>query len=88
LTALGFEEDPAQEPIAASYSATGVLAQAANKTGRAKADFELREISAAEYDRLKAILQPLVRWASRRFIYRAASKMRDGILRNAKAVYG
>jgi hypothetical protein len=35
----------------------GVLAEAAHKTGRAKADFELREISAVEYERLKAILQ-------------------------------
>jgi hypothetical protein len=33
--------DPAKEPIAASYSAPGVLAEAAHKTGRAKGDFEL-----------------------------------------------
>jgi hypothetical protein len=34
--------DPAaaKEPIATSYSAPGVLAEAAHKTGRAKADFE------------------------------------------------
>jgi hypothetical protein len=34
-----------------------VLAEAAHKTGRAKADFELREISKAEYERIKALLQ-------------------------------
>jgi hypothetical protein len=50
------KDDPAKEPVAASYSAPGVLAEAAHKTGRAKADFELREISKEEYDRLKSVL--------------------------------
>ena len=50
------KDDPAKEPIAASYSSPGVLAEAAHKTGRAKADFELREISKEEYERLKALL--------------------------------
>jgi hypothetical protein len=50
------KDDPAKEPIAASYSAPGVLADAAHKTGRAKADFELREISKEEYERLQALL--------------------------------
>jgi hypothetical protein len=50
------KDDPAKEPIAASSSAPGVLAEAAHKTGRAKADFELREISKEEYDRIKSIL--------------------------------
>ena len=49
------EDDPAKEPVAASYSAPGVLAEAAHKTGRAKADFELREISREEYERIKSI---------------------------------
>ena len=49
--------DQAKEPIAASYSAPGVLAEAAHKTGRAKADFELREISKEEYERLRRLLQ-------------------------------
>jgi hypothetical protein len=44
------KDDPAKEPIAASYSAPGVLAEAAHKTGRGKADFELREISRKEYE--------------------------------------
>jgi hypothetical protein len=50
------KNDPAKEPIAASYSAPGVLAEAAHKTGRAKADFELREISRPEYERFKSFL--------------------------------
>ena len=49
------KDDPAKEPITASYSAPGVLAEAAHKTGRAKADFELREISREEYERLRSI---------------------------------
>jgi hypothetical protein len=32
-------------------------AEAAHKTGRAKADFELREISKEEYERLKSLLR-------------------------------
>ena len=51
------KDDPAKEPIAASYSAPGVLAEAAHKTGRAKVDFELREISREEYERLRSLLQ-------------------------------
>ncbi len=51
------KSDPAKEPVAASYSAPGVLSEAAHKTGRAKADFELREISREEYQRLKSLLQ-------------------------------
>jgi hypothetical protein len=51
------KSDPAKEPVAASYSAPGVLSEAAHKTGRAKADFELREISREEYERLKSLLQ-------------------------------
>jgi hypothetical protein len=34
------KDDPAKQPIAASYSSPGVLAEAPYKTGRAKADFE------------------------------------------------
>jgi hypothetical protein len=50
------KDDPAKEPIATSYSSPGVLAAAAHKTGRAKADFELREIGREEYERIKALL--------------------------------
>ena len=50
------KDDSAKEPIATSYSAPGVLAEAAHKTGRAKADFELREISREEYERIKSLI--------------------------------
>ena len=50
------KDDPAKEPVATRYSAPGVLAEAVHKTGRAKADFELREISREEYDRLRSLL--------------------------------
>jgi hypothetical protein len=50
-------DDPAKEPTAASYSVPGVLAEAAHKTGRAKADSELRKISKEEYERIKSLLQ-------------------------------
>jgi hypothetical protein len=51
------KDDPAKEPVATSSSVPGVLAEAAHKTGRAKADFELREISREEYERLRSLLQ-------------------------------
>ena len=51
------KDDPAKEPIATSSSAPGVLAEAAHRTGRAKADFELREIAKEEYERLRRLLQ-------------------------------
>ena len=49
-------DDPAKEPIAASYSAPGVLAEAAHKTGRAKTDYELQQITKQEHDRVKVLL--------------------------------
>jgi hypothetical protein len=49
------KDDPAKEPVATSDSSSGVLADAAHKTGRAKADFELREISREEYERIKTL---------------------------------
>jgi hypothetical protein len=51
------KNDPAKEPVAASYSAPEALAEAAHKTGRAKADFELREISREEYERLRRFIK-------------------------------
>ena len=50
------KDDPAKEPIAASYSAPAVLAEAAHKTGRAKVDFELLQIAREEYNRIKSLL--------------------------------
>jgi len=51
------KDDPAKEPIAANYSAPGVFAEAAHKTGRAKTDFELREINREEYEGIRSLLQ-------------------------------
>ncbi|HEX3443381.1 MAG TPA: hypothetical protein VHS80_01590 [Chthoniobacterales bacterium] len=51
------KDDAAKEPIAVSYSAPGVLAEAAHRTGKAKADFELRKISKEQYERIKSLLQ-------------------------------
>ena len=50
------KDDPAKEPIATSYSSPGVLAEAAHKTGSPKSDFELRQITKQEHDRLKELL--------------------------------
>jgi hypothetical protein len=50
------KDDPAKEPIAASYSAPGVLAEAAHKTGRAKSDLEIRQISKTEFQTLQRFL--------------------------------
>ena len=50
------KDDPAKEPVATSYSSPGVLAEAAHKTARAKADFELREISREEHERIKSLI--------------------------------
>jgi hypothetical protein len=50
------KDDPAKEPVSASYSSPGVLAEAAHKTGRAKVDFELRGISRKEYERIKSLV--------------------------------
>ncbi len=49
------KDDPAKEPLATNYSAPGVLAEAAHRTGRAKGDFELVQITKAEYHRLKSL---------------------------------
>jgi hypothetical protein len=46
------KDDAAKEPIAASYSAPGVLADASEKTGLPKDCFELRQISREEYERV------------------------------------
>jgi hypothetical protein len=50
------KDDPAREPVATSDSSPAVLAEAAHKTARAKADFELREISKEAYERLRSFI--------------------------------
>ena len=41
---------------AAGYSAPGVLAEAADKTGRAKGDFEIARISREQFDQIKSLI--------------------------------
>ena len=48
--------DAAQEPLAVSYSATDVLAQAESRTGKAKANFKLRQIDKEQYEILKKLI--------------------------------
>jgi hypothetical protein len=43
--------------LASSYSSPGVLAEAAHKAGRTKADFEFVRIVREEYERIKSLLQ-------------------------------
>ena len=48
-------DDAAQEPLAVSYSATHVLAQAESRTGRTQVNFKLRQIDKEQYEILKNI---------------------------------
>jgi len=50
------KSDPAQESIAVGDSAPGTLADAAHKTGRPKADFELLQINREQFEKLKRFL--------------------------------
>ena len=50
------KDDPAKEPIAIGYSIPGIIADAAEKTGRPRTDFEVQEISRERYERLKRFL--------------------------------
>jgi hypothetical protein len=45
-----------KNPLPQATAHPGVLADAAHKTGRSKTDFELREISREEYERLKSLI--------------------------------
>src|SRR5260221_11451413 len=47
------KDDPAKEPIAASYSAPGVLAEAAPRTARARQASRLRTITKGAWDRVQ-----------------------------------
>ena len=42
------KNDPAREPVAISYSPADAIREASDKSGRAKSDFELRQISRYE----------------------------------------
>jgi hypothetical protein len=45
------------QPFLVRLAFRGFAAEAAHKNGRAKADFELREISREEYERIRQLLQ-------------------------------
>ena len=48
--------DPAEEPITASFSIHRILAEAAEKAGRLKDDFEVVEITKDRYEKLRQFL--------------------------------
>ena len=47
------EDDPAKEPVAMGYSISGIIADAAKKIGRPRADFEVQEISRGRFEKLR-----------------------------------
>jgi hypothetical protein len=50
------KDDPAKEPIATGYSIPDILADASEKTGRPRSEFEVHEISKGRYEKLKKFL--------------------------------
>lgn len=50
------KQDPAKEPLATGESIPAIIADAAQKTGRPRADFEVEEISRERYEKLKVFL--------------------------------
>jgi hypothetical protein len=49
-------DDPAREPVTTGYSIPGIIASAAEKTGRDRKDFEVEQITAEQYRVLKQFL--------------------------------
>ena len=49
-------DDPSKEPIAVGYSITGIMADAAERTGRSRNDFEVQEITRKRFERLKSFV--------------------------------
>jgi hypothetical protein len=47
------KDDPSKEPIAIGYSITGIIADAADRTGRSRNDFEVLEITRERYEKLR-----------------------------------
>jgi hypothetical protein len=47
------KDDPSKEPIAIGYSITGIMADAAGRTGRSRNDFEVAEITRERFERLR-----------------------------------
>jgi hypothetical protein len=50
------KDDPAREPITVGASIPAVLADAAEKIGRSKSDFEVQQISKERFEKLKQFL--------------------------------
>lgn len=50
------KDDPAKEPISVGTSVPGIIAHAAQKTGRARGDFEVEEITEEQFEILKHFL--------------------------------
>ena len=50
------KDDPAREPITIGYSIPRILADASERTGRARSDFEVQRISKERYEKLKKFL--------------------------------
>lgn len=50
------KSDPAKEPLATGESIPRIIADAAQKTGRLRADFEVEEICRERYEKLKKFL--------------------------------
>jgi hypothetical protein len=49
-------DDPAREPVTTGYSIPGIIASAAEKTGRDRKEFEVEQITAEQYRVLKQFL--------------------------------
>lgn len=50
------KDDPAKEPLATGESIPGIIATAAEKTGRPRSDFQVEEISPERFEKLKVFL--------------------------------
>jgi hypothetical protein len=50
------KDDPAREPITIGYSIPRILADASEKIGRPRSDFEVQEITKERYEKLKKFL--------------------------------
>jgi hypothetical protein len=48
---------PVKEPIAVGYSVGGTIADAAEKTGRTRSDFEVLEISRGRFEKLREFVE-------------------------------
>jgi hypothetical protein len=49
-------DDPANETVAIGYSIGGIIADAAEKIGRHRSDFEVQEISRGRFEKLRRFM--------------------------------